>query len=181
MIIDDLELLPEMFKDGVRGVILLHRSKDGLTGNAQRKSVKRISRSIKHWEEIIDELRHLQLTTHPNHRIYSSVNGRSMDKSIREFKRRQLDCDYPLFRDHFYADIKNSFFSCLMNPASRVSSNFLIDCDTPEEYVKAKTTLPAEYVLYEYPTKNGMHIISRPFNPDEIKLEAKKDELMFIG
>lgn len=43
MIIDNLSDLPDMFKDGVRGIVLLHRNKDGQSGNAQRKALKKIS------------------------------------------------------------------------------------------------------------------------------------------
>lgn len=183
MIIDDLDSLPEMFKDGVRGILLLHRNKDGETGNAQRKSIKKISRSIQEWHEIVYEFRNLQKSSYPRHRVYASVNPRNIQKAIHEFKIRQLSADYSNKQDldWFYVDLENRFFSCLMNPNSRCSSNYLIDCDTPEEYQNAKEILPEEFFLYEYPTKNGMHIISRPFNPNEIKLEAKKDELMFIG
>jgi len=183
MIIDNLDELPEMFKEGIRGILLLFRSKDGECGNAQRKAIKKISRNQQEWEEIIHEFRDLQKNSYPRHRIYSSVNSRNIEKAIHEFKSRQLSVDYgtEYERDWFYVDLQNRFFSCLMNPNCRMSSNFLVDCDSEDEYIAAKEKIPEEFLLYEYPTKNGRHIITRPFNPNEIQVPVKKDELMFIG
>jgi len=183
MLIDDLDSIPEMFKDGIRGVLLLHRNKDGAKGNAQRKAIKMISTGIEDWKNIVLEFRELQKNVYQNYRIYSSINSRDMEKAIREFKTRQLNNDYScdIFRDHFYSDIQNSFFSCLMWPNSRSQNNFLIDCDTDEEFHKAHEIIPPEYFLFTYPTKNGHHIIIRPFNYNEYDIQIKKDELMYIG
>lgn len=183
MIIDCLSDLPDIFKDGIRGVMLLHRNKDGETGNAQRKVIKRISRNKEEWHQIVHEFKELQQASYPAHRIYSSVNSRNMEKAIHQFKLRAVSVDYGNKEEltWFYVDIQNMFFSCLMNPGCRAQNNFIIDCDTQEEYQKAKELLPPEYFLYEYPTKNGRHIISRPFNPNEIKIEVKKDDLILIG
>lgn len=183
MIIDDLSLLPESFKTGYRGILLIHRNKDGCRGNAQRKSFKKISSSAEQWEGIILEFRHMQKISYQGFRIYSSVNARNMQKSIHEFKRRQLEFDYGNNQelDEFYRDIDNRFFSCLMNPSCRCESNFIIDCDTDKEYRHAKETLCEDMILFDYPTKNGRHIISKPFNPNEFLIEVKKDDLIYIG
>ncbi len=183
MLIDDLDVLPSSFKDGVRGILLLYRTKDGEVGNAQRKSIKLISNSIEDWTNKIHQLHHLQRNSHPNHRIYSSVNSRNLKSAIHEFKHRQLDADLADQKsfDEFYIDIKNRFFSALMNPKCRDDSNFLIDCDTDEEYEKAIDRIPKDLILFDYATKNGRHIISKPFNPNEIKVEIKKDDLIYIG
>jgi hypothetical protein len=183
MLIDDLSELPDTFKDGVRGVMLLHRNKDGSTGNAQRKSIKMISNGIVDWNNKIEQLRHLQATAYPNHRIYSSVNSRSMTKTSHQFKRRELDLENhcEIAKTEFYVDIVNRFFSCLMCTSSKQQSYFLIDCDEDEEYEKAIDRIPEDYILADYATKNGRHIISKPFNPHEIKIEVKTDDLIYIG
>lgn len=182
MLIDDLTQLPDSFKDGVRGILLLQRNKDGETGNAQRKSIKLISNGINDWNDKIDQLHHLQRNSHPNHRIYSSVNSRCLKSAIHEFKHRQLDADLADKKsyDEFYIDIKNRFFSALMNPKSRNESFFLIDCDTPQEYSDAFYKVK-DLIVFDYATKNGRHIITKPFNPNEIKVEIKKDDLIYIG
>ncbi len=183
MLIDDLTQLPDSFKTGYRGILLIHRNKDGCQGNAQRKSFKKISSSLEQWEKIVKEFGHMQNTSHPGFRIYSSVNPRNMQKAIHEFKRRQLEFDYGNNEelDEFYRDIDNRFFSCLMNPTCRSESYFLIDCDTDEEYQKSKDSIPQERIVFDYATKNGRHLITKPFNPNEIKVEIKKDDLISIG
>lgn len=53
--------------------------------------------------------------------------------------------------ESFYCDIKNRFFSCLMNPNCRAQNNFLIDCNTQEEYEHAELQLRnSGLVLMEY-------------------------------
>ncbi len=184
-LIDDLDSVPAIFTDSVRGVLLLHRNKDGGVGNQQHKAIKRISGNTEEWKAFIAELREMQQTTHQGYRIYSSVNARDVERSIHEFKRRQLEIECgSMFEFHnFYYDIKNRFFSCLMNPNSRADDNFLIDCDTLREYEFAKLQLDhTNLILMEYPTKNGFHIITRPFNPNDFgTMQIKKDDLMFIG
>lgn len=184
-LINDLDSIPDFFTCGVRGILLLRRNKDGETGNAQRKAIKRISRCGESWKEAVIELQKMQKTSHEGYRIYSSVNERDMQKAIHQFKLRQLEVDFGnLYEYHtFYTDIENRFFSCLMNPNSRASNHFLIDCDSEEEYAHAELQLRnSGLVLMDYPTKNGRHILTRPFNPNDFgNMQIKKDDLMFIG
>jgi hypothetical protein len=185
MLIDSIETIPEIFTDGIRGLLLLRRNKDGEEGNAQRKAIKRISRDTHEWKAFVRELHELQQTSHEGYRIYSSVNSRDISKAIHEFKRRQLETDYGNAYEYhtFYCDIKNRFFSCLMNPNCRSQNNFLIDCNSQEEYEHAHLQLRnSGLVLMDYKTRNGYHIITLPFNPNDYgNMQIKKDELMFIG
>ena len=181
--------IPDSLVDGVRGLMLMRRNKDnvcdvsdGGTGNVQRRAVKMISHNKTEWMSMINGLYQMQQTTHPGFRIYASVNPRDMSKTIYEFKCRQLDADQYCIRDRnmFYMDIENRFFSCLMNPFVRASSQFLIDCDSDAEYENALQQLDKDLIIYDYPTKNGRHIITKPFNPTGKMVEIKKDALMFI-
>ena len=184
MLIHNLDLIPQSFKDGIRAIFLLHRNKDGESGNAQRKSIKRVSRNAKEWHEIVSHFAILQQDSYSGHRIYASVNSRCMEKAVREFKRRQLDNDYAAgdIKDWFYVDIQNTFLSCLMNPSCRNEGNFLIDCDTNEQLKDALKIIPKNFIIFDYPTKNGHHIITHPFNPNDYQgLEIKKDDLMYLG
>ena len=133
--------------------------------------------------ETILVYKELQKDRYKNHRIYSSVNARDPMKAIREYKRRQLDCDYEDIHHQFdfYNDGYNRFFSCFMNPTSRCETNFLIDCDSEEEYVYAQQSILPEMVIFQYPTKNGWHMVTKPFNPSGLKLDIKKDDLLYIG
>lgn len=183
--IEDLDSIPDLFTDGVRGLMLLWRTKDGAQGNSQRKAIKRISHNTDDWKETVRELSYIQQDSHHGYRIYSSINKRDMQKAIHEFKRRQLEIDFGDVYAHelFYRDIKNRFFSCLMNPNARIQNNFLVDCDTKKEYEYAKLELrDSGLIIWEYATKNGWHIITAPFNPNDYRaMQIKKDELMFIG
>jgi hypothetical protein len=184
-LIDNLDAIPETFTDGIRGILLLKRNKDGEIGNAQKKAIKIISLNTSEWKKIVSELHELQQTSHQDYRIYSSVNARDLQKAIHEFKRRQLENDFARREEFesFYVDVKNRFFSCLMNPNCRAENNFLIDCDTPEEYEYAQLQfMNSGLILLEYKTKNGRHIITKPFNPNDYgNMQIKKDDLMFIG
>jgi len=181
MLIDDLDRLPECFKDGYRGVMLLHRNKDGETGNAQRKAYKIITNGVNAWYDAIERLSYLRMTGYRDYRIYSSVNPRNMRKAIHEFKRRQLQAAYDHNDDYdFYTDIENRFFSSAMSPVCRDHSLFLIDCDSEHEYEKAIDMIPKDLVVFDYETRNGRHIITKPFNPNEIPITINKDGLISI-
>lgn len=183
MLIDDLSKIPDEFKCGVRGIMLILRNKDGFIGNSQRKCFKKISRNIDEWNQIVCEFQSMKINGYGNYRIYSSVNSRNMKKAIHDFKIRSLSADYGFQEelDWFYKDIENRFFSCLMNPNARTSSYFLIDCDSDEEHLKATTTIPKHLILFEYKTKNGNHIICNPFNPEDFGIIIKKDAMIYIG
>lgn len=189
MLIDDLAQLPDTFKEGYRGVLLLLRSKDGQHGNADRKALKQITRNTDEWTHVVNEFKRMRkYPEYEHHRIYSSINARDIGRAIREFKVRQLSADYDdgeLVFD-FYTDIKNRFFSCLMNPISKMTSYFLIDCDSLDEYNHAMASLQdaalIDKIIFEYKTRNGFHIITQPFNPQNVKgVQIKKDELISIA
>lgn len=183
MLIDDLTQLPDSFKVGVRCLLLLHRPKDGSSETSpQRHSKKIITQNKDEWEKGILKLRHLQQTAHPDHRIYASVNARNMKKGIHEFKRRQLHADYDNEENHlgFYLDIENRLFSSIMTPGCRNESYFLVDCDTNEEYEEAKNKLK-DLIVFDYPSRSGRHLITKPFNPNELKITIQKDGLLAIG
>lgn len=185
-------MIPHDFKTGYRGIMLLHRTKDGAKGNVQRKSLKRCSSNADEWDCIIREFQYLKMTVseYQNYRIYSSVNSRNMDKAIREFKRLQLDTDYDnnCNKHGFYLDVDNRFFSCFMQPAQKSESNFLFDCDGSEViYIVVRDYLKnLGFYLFSYPTTNGFHVISKPFDVSKHALhlpscvEIKKDGMIFI-
>lgn len=190
MLIDNLHDLPDEFKEGYRGILLLHRNKDGCEGNAQRKAFKRISSNKKEWMETVQHFKEMkEYDDFRDHRIYSSVNPRNMDKAIRFFKERQLEADYDKNENHhgFYTDITNRFFSAFMNPRCAENSLFLLDCDCENDYMHAMRKLPPDSFCFEYKTKNGRHIITKPFNPALFdimgltKTELKKDALIAIA
>ena len=185
------------FTDGIRMIMLTLRNKDGGKSNKpDRSAIRRISTNQNEFEKILEEFLERQ-SEHPEYRIYSCVNRRNFNKAIREFKRQQLEADYYDIesRNRFYLDIKNRFLGSLMKPSSRAETKFLIDLDGGEverykSLVEDKLKDLKVKVLLNYPTKNGEHLITSPFNPNDLAIpdydklfvpEIKKDALLLLS
>ena len=178
------------FMDGYRFIMLVHRNKEGGKSNRpQKNGVKRITKNREEFIEMLNELQKLKAESKVPMRIYSCVNKRDIEKTIREFKRRQLDADYYDIesRHGFYLDIKNQWISSLMKPNSRAETKFLIDIDEEAtNSIEIAKTLLEEIgvkIILRYPTKNGIHIITEPFNPNLFNSEfgeVKKDGLLLL-
>lgn len=182
-------MLPEFLKTGYRILMLIERNKDKASDQKRttdRKNIRAISSCPTEFDEILAQLESMRL---PNQRIYSTVNERSMPKAIRMFKERQLKNDYESEENKyaFYTDIQNRFLSCLQNPSCKASSYFLIDIDHQlEDKYEAEKEILINYskILFECPTPNGFHVITRPFNPNLpyfIGLEIKKDDMILVS
>jgi len=164
------------FTDGVRFMMLTQRSKDGgPSTRPDRKAKKIITTNPEEFAEALDTLLALQTE---GYRIYSSINSRNMELAIRKFKEAQLEADYYDIanRHFFYFDIKNRWLSSLMKRSSKIGSNFLIDIDSDDgddyESIKAEVVKHTE-ILLDYPTKNGRHLVTKPFNPNLISVPEK--------
>lgn len=187
ILLNNLDKIPEIFISGIRCILLIKRNKDGGKSNVQRNAIKRISHNSLEWKQNILELAQLRDNFYKEYRIYSSVNERNIKKAVHEFKRRQLEIDFGNLREFqtFYTDIENRFFSCLANPSCCLQKNFLVDCDNLSQIQNVLTSIPNELILMNYETKNGRHIITRPFNPNDYILipneSIKKDGMMYIG
>lgn len=171
---------PASFKEGVRVLLLMLRAKDGGSAKTDRKAVKKIvTQSPQEFDEALQELRGRWKETE---RIYASINPRNIGKAIRLFKYRQLDADYFASKDHqsFYLDLNNRWYSCLMDGKSSDSSLFLfdVDNDVPKGVHPTITAKVSEWeVLDDYPTRNGRHVITTPFNPAVLERFNPKDGL----
>lgn len=176
------------FVDGIRVLFLIHRNKEGgETNNTKTRKVITTNR-----EEFFNEL--LKLVDEKErseipYRIYSSVNSRNINKAIRQFKYEQLDADYYGTEQlhNFYLDLKNRWIGCLMQPKQKAESFFLFDVDDVDGKDMCGETLKVlhgQHIIKQYKTKNGWHIITKPFNHTEIKLpegvELKTDALLLL-
>jgi len=172
----------EGFTDGVRFLMLTHRSKDGGKNRDRKQTFKKFSKNEKEFKEILIEYLEIMSKSKIPYRIYSSVNKRNVKKAMREFKRQQLDADYDENPDNFYFDVKNRWISSAMRPSSREDTNFIIDIDEGEDVEKCIRKLAhitRNYIKYE--TKNGWHIIVQPFDPRLMEgWEIKKDGLLLL-
>lgn len=182
------------FMDGYRFIMLTQRHGDGGRSNNPDRVArkKRISKDREEFLEIVEEFLEIKNDTEVPLRIYSCVNSRDIKKAIREFKQRQLDADYfdEDSRNNFYLDVKNRWFSSIMQPKCRAETKFLIDVDNiigdksdiseVDKYLKEINVK----VLLKYPTKNGWHIVTKPFNPalwNDGFGDIKKDALLLLS
>lgn len=176
--------------------MLVHRNKEGGKSNRpQKNGVKRITKNREEFIEMLEELQRLKAESEVPMRIYSCVNARDIEKTIREFKRRQLEADYydADSKHGFYLDIKNQWISSLMKPGSRAETKFLIDIDNvtfdlsvndpcPDKVISHLREIEVKVIVF-YRTKNGFHIITEPFNPNDFNSEfgeIKKDGLLLL-
>lgn len=177
------------YTDGYRVLLLLQRHKeDGETNNSQLKKI--ITRNRKEYYEALIVLLRVMREAEVPLRIYASLNARDFNKSVRQFKFEQLEADYydQVQKENFYLEIRNRFVWCLMQPQQRATNLFMFDIDNIEGrdvMGEALCAIPNEHILKQYPTKNGWHIITKPFNYTDIKLhdnfEFKKDGLLLLA
>lgn len=169
---------PDKFTTGVRFLSLVSRNKDDVSA----PNISRVSYST---EDFYDQLEYLKSMAVEGQRIYASLEERDPSKAIREFKKRQIDADYNPDPLDFYKKLKSCWQSCLMKPSNAKDKYWLLDCDSEYSYVTAKAILKDsnyDRSIYEYNTKNGKHIIVRPFHiRGSFGKVLGKDPLMLWG
>jgi len=164
-------ILPIEYKQGCRVMLLKCRHKEGGTNEKHdRSATKRVTTSPEEFDKCYNELVDIAEHADMMMRIYLSVNSRNIDKAIHRFRTLQLDADlYDInSRYDFYIDIRNRFISSLMQPSSRVDTKFLIDIDDKDvAYRLDKLKELGVDICNVFETKNGYHIITKPFNPSK--------------
>lgn len=186
----------EQFSDGVRMIMICQRNKEGRdTNKTDRASHRKISTNKDEFFQILQEFREIKAKSDKELRIYSCVNRRDIRKGIMNFKREQLEADYydETSRNNFYFDIKNRWISSLMKQNARAETLFLIDIDniifhnTDKFHIELVEQHLKEIrveIIVKYPTKNGVHIVTKPFNPNLFQNEfgeIKKDALLLLS
>lgn len=145
-------------KSGTRVILLRERKKDG--AGSSRKLI-RISSNEREWDEAVEEL---VWRMRPGERVYASLCARNVPAASRLLKHRIIDLETgsdPLF----FEKLNTRWSSCLMNPSCELDKKWMFDCDNPDEYVQVAEALNSVGVPYEeYATKNGRHVIVKPFN-----------------
>lgn len=174
------------FTDGIRVIFLLFRGKDGgdKTDEDQRSFSTRVSFNSKEFAKNLKELWLLQEEFYPECRIYSSVNPRDLKKSIFTLKKKLLFAETydDIGRQKLFERVIKSSRHILMQPSSAVTSLFIIDID--KEIISGELPKINEHteILKIYKTKNGWHVVTKPFNPALYKGEGeiKKDGLILL-
>lgn len=179
--------IKQNFPEGVRVLMLIHRNKDGSTWKNRHVDM-RIARDWPEFEKELAILEQKMWSSSLNLRIYCTVNPRSMNKAIREFKRQQADMDYNSedIRDEFYIKMKNRFIGCLMKPSCKESTIFKFDIDSPDimDCYKFEGVL-SNYttIITTRQTPNGWHIFTEPFNHTKVEkgdIEFQPDSMILL-
>ena len=147
------------------------------------------------FDRILEELNSL---AEDGERIYCSASPRDMNSAIRKFRQKQLDSEYDSDPYKFYRHLEDRWISCLMDPTSerKNTKRWLIDIDEEDsintirkDFIQANEKSirmdERNILLHEYNTKNGLHMIVRPFNPlflelDESRRAIHKNPLMLL-
>lgn len=173
---------PSTFKGGVRVLLLMLRAKDGGSAKTDRKATKKVvTQNAAEFDEALAELRTIW---QPGQRIYASINARDLGKAQRIFNFHLLEANYfdPASRDAFYLDLENRWISCLKSPRAATQSLFLFDVDEEDHLHELRDHKLLQNVGYWYPTRNGWHFITPPFNPGTLPTHLQpllmKDSLM---
>ena len=184
------------YTEGTRVMFLMSRRKDENGDKRSEKIRKIITTSHDEFSNALNLFLNAQdkaFSFGMNLRIYSSVNARNMNKAIREFKQRQLDRDFDSIqiRNQFYCLVKDQFISCMMKQHCKETSFFLLDVDqedATEIFIHIENLNEAGKnikILGSFPTKNGWHVITTPFDPkyvDGIKnVSVQKDGLLLLS
>lgn len=181
-----------MFSEGVRLIMLLHRTKDGGHNKESRRASKRfLYRTPEEFKTALFEAVLAQTLSGDKYRIYLSVNARDVSKSVFYLEQCLLDAHHGNS-----ADMKNDLYqkvffdsrAFLMQPAHRATKLFLLDIDDVEGMNRLDVILsllgkhPEIEELLRRRTRNGWHIITNPFNPALLNgaLEIKKDALIYV-
>jgi len=177
----------ELLKSGIRVLYLFDRN----TTYKDRKHFKLISRGVEHFDEVFNRLlktKAFEEKRNPDgdYRVYSSVNSRNIKKAIKQFKIVQLENDFTDdidLHNSFYLDIWNRWISILARDENRDTKYFLFDCDSEEEKEFTLNFLEGkDLIVYGYPTRKGYHVITKPFDFNEMnRKEGYKDYLFKDG
>lgn len=152
---------PSKYTEGVRLLLLASRPKDG----AQKtRRITRVSHGSTQFLTVLEDFNKIK---DPTDRIYVSLSQRDVLKAARLFKHKIIEADYESDVTSFYKNIHNHWVSCLMIKTSTLKTDrlWMFDCDTEEDAeivpFLVSNNIPIEY---QYPTRNGRHVIVKPFN-----------------
>lgn len=178
-----------VFTNGTRVVFLMHRAKEG--GESEEDKRRKMTRIVHDTESLKRALRQMLVFAHATGdtlRVYMTINSRDLHKGLRELKRRLLDLEYTSEQNKidFMKRMYGRWDSCLMEYGARSSSYFMFDIDDKSRIddVQKFCGMNNVQIIYQYPTKNGYHIITEPFNvslfKEDTQVSIQKDGQMLL-
>lgn len=179
---------PQRFKTGAR---LLQRTARNKDKAIRRPDKIRVSYSEAEYDktlhEMLDDLR-------AGERIYASVDERDVLAARRKFNSDLSFANFSESEEHrlaFYRNLNARWNASLGAKASAKTKLFLFDVDSDDESVLSLILATLDIIardylttdattreldVYSYPTKNGFHVVSNPFNPNLLE-ESMRDML----
>lgn len=137
--------------------------------------------SIEHLEKIEDEI--ISCCNLFNARAYINLNKRSFKRvGLEAFK---IITTYIVEEE--YKSIRRAFNSAAGKYSSDPNKKWILDFDYKPEsidwlielkgYLYALEPITVDKVITTIPTKNGIHVITKPFNPKQFKIEFPDVEI----
>lgn len=179
------------FTDGARVIFLMERKKDGgHNKESRRRMMLDITHSPEQYAKALYNMLIMKYFDGRELRIYASVNDRDLKKAERQMKMKLLEADFGSEEQkyYFYRRFPTRWVSAIMKDQSKNTEYFLLDIDDRKEEDEVLRFLAENdiKIIKKYPTKNGIHIITKPFNPalkpqHLIGTDIKKDDMMLLS
>ena len=187
----------ELNEDEVLIMIAIARKKY----NEKLKSEQVVFREVvwkDNWERKFNKLKTLvhhypSIARPEDYSIYISYNPRSIKKGLYLLQQRLLNWQFELYKGNYtnyffhIRKLHNEFVSCLQKPEAKSRKwHFLIDIDDLSKLEQVRTQIRklGLTVVGESRTKNGLHILVKPFNLTLWKriedVEIKRDDVCHI-
>ena len=114
-----------------------------------------------------------------NARAYINLNKLNLEKVALYTQKHIIDC----IINKDFKGVKNAYATVCGSHHSEKNKRWIIDIDGPLAEEKYMSTIkefitkelgPGYSILADIPTKNGIHIISNPFNIEKFKIKLKQ-------
>jgi hypothetical protein len=119
-----------------------------------------------------------------NARAYINLNKLNLEKIALYTQKHIIDC----IINKDFRGVKNAYATVCGSHHSEKNKRWIIDLDGPlseDKYISAIKEMiieelgPGYKILADIPTKNGIHIITNPFNIEKFKIKIKQYEHYF--
>ena len=178
------------YLEGTRVFLLLQRGKEGGHQNSEhkRRALRLVTHTPDSAKRALRMMLTLQATTHPDHRVYMSVNPRSIKNAEHVFKRDMLEVDFESGenKQYFFERLEDRWISAMMKAKPpKWTMRFIIDVDQKDD-AEALSVCHERgiHIFTKYPTKQGWHLITEPFNIDWMPESAgsvHRDGLLLVS
>lgn len=179
------------YTDGVRMLLMLERSKDGGHNKEERRVFETYTTfNSESFKEKLRNLLFLKYLSDREVRIYLSLNPRNLKRIVRTIEESLLESHYcdEFNRDNIHKKVCGGQRHYIMQPSNAETKLFLLDIDDIDDSDEMGIALQnisdaGVQELLRYRTKNGWHIVTKPFNPAlwNKPEQVKKDPLLLLS